>query len=268
MTHRIPGWPPLVALAVLFAIGCADDAVELPAEATRLAALEQVRLVPIVTNSVGMTLVGIMPGSFVAGSPESEQGRDSEREAQRPVTIERPFYIGAAEVTQGQWRAVMGTDRKTHFKGDDLPMDSLSWDDARAFVQALSALEGKPYRLPTDDEWEYAARAGTTTAWSSGERLRPRHGNIRSAPITGAADLSSKPRSTKVAGSFEANAWGLFDVHGSVCEWTAEASLRGGAWKLSAHAARSAASMRPSPGRAWDVNGVRVVLDVTTGSAD
>jgi hypothetical protein len=127
---------------------------------------------PSIINTIGMTLNKIPAGTFTMGSPETEKDRIA-NEHQHKVTISKPFYMQTTEVTQGQWKAVMGTEP---WKGEDYIKEGanyaavyVSWNDAVAYCKKLSEKEGKTYRLPTEAEWEYACRAGTKTAWSFGD---------------------------------------------------------------------------------------------------
>ena len=135
------------------------------------------------TNPLGMTFSRIPAGEFIMGSPESERGRSGDETAHR-VVIAEDFYLAQTEVTQGQWEAVMGTTmrQQRHLGesgdeldglGDDHPMKFVTYDHARAFCRKLGEMDGQVYRLPTEAEWEYAARAGTTTAFHTGSRLNP-----------------------------------------------------------------------------------------------
>jgi formylglycine-generating enzyme required for sulfatase activity len=124
------------------------------------------------TNTIGMNFVLIQAGNFVMGSPANEPGRDDD-EGQHEVNISKPFYLQTTEVSQGQWKKVMG-DNPSHFKdcGDDCPIESVSWNDDQKFISKLNQLEDtNKYRLPTESEWEYACRAGTETAYSFGDEM-------------------------------------------------------------------------------------------------
>jgi formylglycine-generating enzyme required for sulfatase activity len=191
-----------------------------------------------ITNSLGMEFVYINPGTFMMGSPSSEPGRGSD-ERQHRVTLTKGFYMQTTEVTQGEWKAVMGNN-PSYFKncGDDCPVEVVSWDDVQAFIQKLNRKEGvNRYRLPTEAEWEYAARAGSTTAFANGEISRPAElecnddwnldamgwycGNSWRKPYTyteqTAPNFSRKlPRPVAQK---QPNAWGLHDMHGNVHEW-------------------------------------------------
>ena len=125
-----------------------------------------------VTNSIGMKLRLIPAGEFMMGSPATEKDRDDD-ETQHRVTITKTFYLGVTEVTQEQYQKVMGKN-PSHFKGPQNPVETVSWDDAVEFCRKLSAMPaektaGHVYRLPTEAEWEYACRAGTTTAYGFGD---------------------------------------------------------------------------------------------------
>lgn len=122
------------------------------------------------TNSTGMTLVLIRPGTFIMGSPPDEAGRRRD-ESRHTVVLTRPFYLGTNVVTQSQWKVVMGSS-PSRFTGDDLPVEDVSWDEASEFCRKLSTRENKHYRLPTEAEWEYACRAGTTTLYYCGRSDR------------------------------------------------------------------------------------------------
>jgi formylglycine-generating enzyme required for sulfatase activity len=171
------------------------------------------------TNSVGMRFVAIPPGTFLMGSPPEEAGRlDDERQFR--VTLTRPFSIGACEVTQAQWRAVTGTS-PAEFGGDDLPVERVSWEDAIDFAKQLGRKDGRKYRLPTEAEWEYACRAGTTSPFHIGSRLDATDANY--LPLAPASDYRAVYRQrTTAVGSFKPNPWGLHDMHGNVYEWCAD----------------------------------------------
>jgi formylglycine-generating enzyme required for sulfatase activity len=173
-----------------------------------------------ITNSIGMKLVLIPKGTFMMGSPESEEGRQKD-ETQHEVTISKDYYLGVYEVTQAQYEKVMGKN-PSYFQGPkvgnenaDLPVENVSWDDTVEFCKKLSDLPeekkaGRLYRLPTEAEWEYACRAGSKTAYAfdDEEGLLPEYGWFS----------RNSSRRTHTVGLLEPNAWGLYDMHGNVWE--------------------------------------------------
>ena len=165
-------------------------------------------------GGVKMELALIPAGEFMMGSPEREKDHDSSEGPQHRVRISQPFYLGKTEVTQAQWTAVMGNN-PSNFKGStDLPVEQVSWDDCQEFCRKLSQRVGREIRLPTEAEWEYACRAGTTTAYSFGSDAS-RLGEY--AWYTDNSAVQTHP-----VGRKRANRWGLYDMHGNVEEWCAD----------------------------------------------
>ena len=218
-------------------------------------------------NKVTMKLVLIPAGKFLMGSPETEKGR-SKDEAQHEVTISKPFHLGVTEVTQEQYETVMGNNPSA-FKGKTNPVENVSWNDAVEFCKKVSAKTGKTVRLPTEAEWEYACRAGT-----AGQHAGKSDG-------MGWLEGNSG-KSTHSVGQKQANAWGLYDMHGNVWEWCEDGYgeypagaandpkglptgtdrvLRGGSWGNSSQDCRSARRFRFAPVHRYYRLGFRVALE-------
>ena len=135
------------------------------------------------TNSIGMKFVWIPPGTFMMGSPKEEKQRNG-NENQHKVTLTKGFYMGVSTVTQEQWQEVMGNN-PSMFEGEkNLPVDSVSWNDCQEFIKKLREKDKKPYRLPTEAEWEYACRAGTTTPFHFGETISTEQANFQGEALT------------------------------------------------------------------------------------
>ena len=172
------------------------------------------------TNSIGMKFVLIPAGTFTMGSPSTEPNRWS-YETQHQVTISKPYYMQTTVVTQGQWKAVMGSNPSNFTScGDDCPVEQVSWYDVQEFIRKLNQQEGTDkYRLPTEAQWEYAARAGTTTPFNTGNCLSTDQANYNgSRPLSGCPKGENRRKTVRV-GSFSPNAWGLYDMHGNVWQW-------------------------------------------------
>lgn len=181
-----------------------------------------------VTNSIGMKLKLIPAGEFLMGSPAHEEDRGSD-EQQHRERIAKPFYLGVYEVTQSEYERVMGTNPSV-FKmasGRDtslFPVENVSWEDAVEFCCKLSAMSGersagREYRLPTEAEWEYACRAGTTTPFHFGSRLNGSEANCNGKYPYGTETKGMHLERTTTVGSYTRNAFGLYDMHGNVLEW-------------------------------------------------
>ena len=211
------------------------------------------------TNSVGMKFERIPEGSFLMGSPSYEEGRES-NERQHEVRISQGFWMGKYEVTQGEWESVMGANPSFFDEcGSRCPVEMVSWNDLQEFIRRLNEREtgrGYRYRLPTEAEWEYSARSGTTGS---------RHGQLDE--VAWYSDNSGD--STHPVGQKRGNAWGLYDMLGNVWEWTGDwygeypagkvtdsggpstgsyRVLRGGSWYTYARYVRSAYRFSYSPG--------------------
>ena len=168
--------------------------------------------------SINYKMVYIPPGTFMMGSPSNEPKRDSD-ERRHKVTLTKGFYMGATEVTQGQWKKIMSSN-PSYFKGDNLPVEQVSWNDCQEFVRKLNRQEvGNKYRLPTEAEWEYACRAGTTTPFFTGGCISTSQANYDgNYPMPGCSKGKYRKKTIEVA-SFSPNAWGFYDMHGNVWEW-------------------------------------------------
>jgi formylglycine-generating enzyme required for sulfatase activity len=221
----------------------------------------------------GAAFVWIPAGGFMMGSPTSERDRYSEMEQQRRVEITQGFYMSATEVTQAQYEMVMGSN-PSNFKGADHPVEVISWLDAVQFCNKLSARENlspayriggdsvtwddltNGYRLPTEAEWEYACRAGTTAAYYTGGS---------EADLAHAGWYGGNQRGgTRPVGKKTPNAWGLYDMHGNVWEWCWDPQgsyrvCRGGSWNYYAGNCRSAFRSWEDPSGAFIFLGFRVV---------
>ena len=236
----------------------------------------------IITNSIGMKFASIPLGEFQMGSPDGEAERRN-NETQHKVTLTRGFLIGATTITQAQWKTVMGTD-PSHFKGDALPVESVTWNDAVDFCKKLGAMEGKTYRLPTEAEWEYACRAGSTTPFNTGQTISTRQANYNGDFVYGNGEKGEYRATTTPVGTFPANAWKLHDMHGNVWQWCSDVHadypqgdatdptgpkqnanaprvLRGGSWYNDPGYCRSAIRIWHAPGIRNGYIGFRVVLD-------
>lgn len=240
---------------------------------------------PEIVNSIGMTLKLVQPGKYTAGWPERDHPFYKEFGGpEHEVSISRPFYLAAHEVTQGQYKTVMGANPSIHsaestypgastrFKDQDTSKwaaDHVSWEDALEFCAKLSELPeekaaGRVYTLPTEAQWEYACRAGSTTMFNTGETLTGNEANFNSlSPMPESEEKVEAVGSPTDVGSYAPNAWGLYDMHGNVQEWcldpphrypespltdpTADGSkldlrvIRGGSFEFDAHLSRSAA---------------------------
>lgn len=166
------------------------------------------------TNSIGMEFVLIPAGSFMMGAdPDVDAHGISDETPQHKVTISKPFYMGKYEVTQAQWEEVMGSN-PSKFEGRNNPVEQVSWDDAQEFIKRLNAKEGNNrYRLPTEAEWEYAARAGTGSVYFFGNDE-----NELSA-YAWYGERSYETGTTYPVGEKQPNPWGLYDIYGNVWEW-------------------------------------------------
>lgn len=282
-----------ISLAALAAIACSDGAVSEAAQTLATPAQTAATTAPArtYTNSIGMVFVAIPAGSFLMGSADGDPHAFAVEKPQRRVSIAKPYYIGQYEVTQADWQTVMGENPYARARSNpyyrlpgmaaritkpDHPA-TVSWQDAQAFITALNQRENtRRYRLPSEAEWEYAARAGTQSAYSFGDS---------------AADLGQYAwfgedfarGGTHPVGQKRPNAWGLYDVHGNVWEWVEDTfapyasktpqgvqggsagrdkTVRGGSWYQTATSWRSAFRKGYPPDYRGISIGFRLVMDV------
>jgi formylglycine-generating enzyme required for sulfatase activity len=170
-----------------------------------------------VGGGVKMQLVYIEPGKFIMGSPKEEKEREPE-ELQHEVEITKGFYMGVFAVTQEQYEKVIGKN-PSRFKGGRLPVDTVSWEEAMTFCRRLSQKQGKAFDLPTEAEWEYACRAGSKGPFHYGNSLSSKQANFIGDPPYPGADKGPTLGKTAPVGSYEPNAFGLYDMHGNVWQW-------------------------------------------------
>jgi uncharacterized protein (TIGR02996 family) len=240
---------------------------------------------PFWTNASGLKFAWITPGRLLMGSPASELAHQDD-ETQHEVTLTKGYYLGVHPVTQAQWQEVMG-NTPSHFQGENLPVEQVSWNDCQEFLKKLRDQDGQAYRLPTEAEWEYACRAGTTTPFHFGAVLNGQQANCDgNYPYNTDAKGPYLERTTAV-GSYAANAWGLHDMHGNVWQWCeddyvptyyanspikdplnvnkprlARRVLRGGSWYLNPTYCRAARRLGYAPEDRRDNSGFRVCLSL------
>jgi eukaryotic-like serine/threonine-protein kinase len=168
-------------------------------------------------NGVNLEMVSIPGGSFLMGSPDNEEGHSKRESPQHRVSIQ-PFFMGKFAVTQAQYEAIMGNN-PSYFRGANKPVENMSWDDAVEFCKKISKKTGRNYRLPSEAEWEYACRAGTTTPFYFGETITTELANYNGNDTYGSAPKGVYRERTTEVGQFPPNAFGLYDMHGNVWEW-------------------------------------------------
>ncbi|BAY41481.1 hypothetical protein NIES2111_58770 (plasmid) [Nostoc sp. NIES-2111] len=193
-------------------------------------------------NGVTLEMVAIPSGSFFMGSPATKQEQDSSEEPLHQVNIPS-FFMGKYEVTQAQYQAIMGSN-PSHFKGKSRPVEQVSWNDAIEFCKRLSQKTGRSYRLPSEAEWEYACRAGTSTPFYFGETITGDLVNYNATAIYASESTGQFRGQTIPVGQFPPNTFGLYDMHGNVWEWCQDtwnhnyngAPIDGSAWVNAYHA--------------------------------
>ncbi len=215
-------------------------------------------------NGVTLEMVSVPGGTFLMGSPEGEKDSYDRERPQHQVKVE-PFFMGKYPVTQAQWRAIADLPKvkrdldpdPSRFKGDNRPVERVNWDDAVEFCTRLSRETGREYRLPSEAEWEYACRAGTTTPFHFGETITGKLANYRASETYAEEPKGEYREETTPVGQFPPNAFGLYDMHGQVWEWCADtwhknydgAPTDGSAWTTGRNDNRS-----PLRGGSWFVN--------------
>jgi formylglycine-generating enzyme len=253
----------------LLMVGCGGE------ETTKV--VEEDESTSFTIANLSMEMLWVEPGTFEMGSPNTVAGRDN-NETQHTVTLTEGFWLSKHEVTQAQWEEVMGNN-PSHFKGANRPVEKVSWNGIASFCEKITEAEreagrlpaGMAYQLPTEAQWEYACRAGTTTAFSFGDSLTSDQANI----------IVGGPHETTDVGKYPANAWGFHDMHGNVWEWCADwygnypigavsdpvgpavgsARVgRGGSWYFPAGYARSANRFRDGPAYSTGSLGFRLSL--------
>jgi formylglycine-generating enzyme required for sulfatase activity len=255
-------------------------------------------------NGITLCMNLIPPGNFIMGSPDRELGRAVDEAPLHSVKFAQAFFMGKYAITQAQWMAVTAMPKverelpptPSYFQGDNRPIGQINWYEAVEFCSRLAKMSGRPYRLPTEAEWEYACRAGTTTPFHFGEFISIDLANFREivteyggmTHVGNHGDVSRRDsyEETKDVGSFGvSNDFGLFDMHGNILEWcqdtwhdsylgaSADGSawigeddtrvLRGGSWKDSPYECRSALRNWSTADVKYNDVGLRVVCSVT-----
>ncbi|MDH4240990.1 MAG: formylglycine-generating enzyme family protein [Phycisphaerae bacterium] len=234
-----------------------------------------------VASGVLIRFVEIPMGRFMMGSPSTESGRHAD-ETRHEVILSKPFYMGVTEVTQALYEAVMGSN-PSDIKGPNRPVDKVSWDDAVAFCDKLTQTQGGKFRLPTEAEWEYACRAGTTTPFNTGKTISTDQANYDGGVTYGSGTKGVERREYIDVASFSQNRFGLYDMHGNVWEWCSDwlgdypqgpvtdphgpdsgsdRVRRGGSWFSFPGFCRSAEREGNPPDFRGNYFGFRVVLDL------
>ena len=235
-------------------------------------------------NGVLLEMVAIPRGRFLMGSPKTEKGSDDDERPQHRVEVP-PFLMGKYPVTQAQYQAIMG-ENPSHFKRENNPVERVSWHKAKEFCQKLSEQTGKTYQLPSEAQWEYACRAGTTTPFYFGETISTEQANYNGKHTYGNGKKGEYRGKTTPVGSFPPNVFGLYDMHGNVWEWGEDVwhenyqeapddgsawvaggnrnyrVLRGGSWYFNPRNCRCAIRSWVNPDYGDLIDGFRVVSSV------
>ena len=254
--------------------------------------VEELELNRFRDSITGMQFMTVPAGCFQMGLLPDEKDRYDDEDPVHKVCVDG-FWMGQYEVTQGQWQKIMGENPAEFKKGDNYPVERVSWEDAQKFISNLNKKSGKEYRLPTEAEWEYAARAGTSTARHWGDDIscdKAMYENDPGSNEDSCVDYVRKrgliPDSTAPVGSYPPNQFDLYDMMGNVWEWCADwygdypsspqtnpvgsssgsgRVIRGGGWNFSPRNVRSANRVRYSPVRRFNRLGFRLALPVQQG---
>ena len=170
-------------------------------------------------GATGIVMVLIPSGSLTMGTPESEPERDASDEAQYEATIDSAFYLAETEVTVAQWKRLMGAELEGAQADDDMPMTGVTWHKAKEFVNRMNEEGEGGWRLPSEAEWEYACRAGTTTPFSFGDGITTDQANYDGQRPYAAGEPGLDREGPVPVRSFPPNPWGLYEMHGNVWEW-------------------------------------------------
>jgi formylglycine-generating enzyme required for sulfatase activity/outer membrane protein assembly factor BamB len=299
----------VVFITPLFVGGCGDTNVPPSAKSVNESETPEIRQQAeqppaVITSSVGMQFARIPAGKFLMGSAPSDPGAREDEQPQHQVQISKPFFMGIHEVTQAEFEKLMGTNPSSFTRSGllnnapdnvtaaELPVDNVTWYEAIEFCRRLSELPseqaaGRVYRLPTEAEWEYACRAGTTTVFNLGETLSSTQANFNGANPFGDVEAGPFLNRTTTVGSYEPNSYGLYDMHGNLHEWCIDrfdrdyyqASpdvdpqgpeqgtsrvIRGGDWYSDGRDCRSAFRYADIPEGRFYALGMRVVCELTS----
>ncbi|MCA6622278.1 MAG: SUMF1/EgtB/PvdO family nonheme iron enzyme [Pseudanabaena sp. M165S2SP1A06QC] len=235
---------------------------------------------------IGLEMVFIPAGRFQIGSPINEL-EHSEEESPRHIVNIPPFFMSRFPITQRQWKILMDNNPAIFIGNSDRPVETVTWDDTQLFCQKLAERTGRPYRLPSESEWEYACRAGTLTAFGFGETIAANLANYNSASPYKYSPQGVSNSSTSEVGTYPANGFGLHDMHGNVWEWCADnwhedydllpkdgsawtqggdlscRVISGGSWRDPAHYCRSAKRSRNATSQGDRATGFRIVVTLT-----
>jgi len=257
-----------------------DSAIESP-QAAQVNVLKE-KVIQL-DEKTSMTFVYIPAGKFIMGAPPTEYRKEFDEDPVHEVIITKGFYMGKYEVTQRQYLAIMKYHSGFVFAGDDRPAENVEWHSAKVFMRKMELKSGLKFRFPTEAQWEYACRAGTETAFNTGNTINPDQANYncRYSYLEGLKGLAIDE--TKPVGSYKPNAFGLYDMHGNVSEWCQDwyqvnaykrttkedpqgpdkglsKVIRGGSWKDGPQTLRSAERASRIPGADRGFVGFRVVM--------